>query len=397
MSAFYDQASLVVVPSGYKSGKIYAQKPLTTDGQLTFTRASTATRVNASGLIETVASGVPRLDYLDSTCPKLLLEPQRTNLVQYSEQFNNAWWAGSGSVTANTATAPDGTISADTNNPTGVYPAAAGVGDATIVNTASIFAKANPSGASTMVLTLNKYGTGDAIVCTFNLTTGTAGAVTLGGSAVSGTAKIENYGNGWYRCILTGVASTSAGALSLSPANNCFIWGAQLEAGAYATSYIPTLGTSVTRVIDNTLTSGLSGSLPQTAGTLFWDFEYTYGASSTMLIHNTGLSDYGFCQVSTGGLVEGGIYESGTMVERLVKSGGIATGRHKIAFAYETNSFALYVDGVLADSGTSGSTASISMDTISLDWNISDFTRVNQALLFKTRLTNAQLAELTSL
>jgi hypothetical protein len=54
MSAFYDLASLVVVPSGYKSGKIYAQKPLTTDGQLTFSRASTATRVNASGLIETV-------------------------------------------------------------------------------------------------------------------------------------------------------------------------------------------------------------------------------------------------------------------------------------------------------------------------------------------------------
>ncbi len=57
MSAFYDQASLVVVPSGYKSGKIYAQKPLTTDGQLTFTRASTATRVNASGLIEMAKEG----------------------------------------------------------------------------------------------------------------------------------------------------------------------------------------------------------------------------------------------------------------------------------------------------------------------------------------------------
>jgi hypothetical protein len=61
---FYDLASLVVVPSGYKASKVYAQKPLTTDGQLTFSRASTATRVNASGLIET--SNVPRLDYLGS-------------------------------------------------------------------------------------------------------------------------------------------------------------------------------------------------------------------------------------------------------------------------------------------------------------------------------------------
>jgi hypothetical protein len=79
MSVFYDLASLVLVPSGYKASKVYAQKPLTADGQLTFSRASTATRVNASGLVETVASNVPRLDYLGSTCPKLLLEPQRRN------------------------------------------------------------------------------------------------------------------------------------------------------------------------------------------------------------------------------------------------------------------------------------------------------------------------------
>ena len=61
MSQFYDQASLVMVPSGYKAGKVYSQKPLSTDGELTFSRASTATRINASGLIESVASDVPRL------------------------------------------------------------------------------------------------------------------------------------------------------------------------------------------------------------------------------------------------------------------------------------------------------------------------------------------------
>jgi hypothetical protein len=72
---FYDLASLVVVPSGYKASKVYAQKPLTTDGQLTFSRASTATRVNASGLIEEVASNVPRLDYLGSSCPRTFGTP----------------------------------------------------------------------------------------------------------------------------------------------------------------------------------------------------------------------------------------------------------------------------------------------------------------------------------
>jgi hypothetical protein len=116
---FYDLASLVLVPSGYKAAKIYAQKPQTTDGQLAFTRASTATRVNASGLVEAVASGVPRLDYLNSTCPKLLLEPQRTNICLWSEQFDNGFWLKLGTgltVTANTTISPDGTQNADTLN-----------------------------------------------------------------------------------------------------------------------------------------------------------------------------------------------------------------------------------------------------------------------------------------
>jgi hypothetical protein len=97
MSVFYDLASLVLVPSGYKAEKVYAQKPLTADGQLTFSRASTATRVNASGLVETVSSNVPRLDYTNSTCPKLLLEPQRTNwrhtpsslIMEYTEKTDS--------------------------------------------------------------------------------------------------------------------------------------------------------------------------------------------------------------------------------------------------------------------------------------------------------------------
>jgi hypothetical protein len=93
---FYDLASLVIQPSGVKAQKVYAQKPMTTDGQLTFSRASTATRVNASGLIETVASNVPRLDYTNSTCPKLLLEPSRTNLALQSSAFNDAAWTKAG-------------------------------------------------------------------------------------------------------------------------------------------------------------------------------------------------------------------------------------------------------------------------------------------------------------
>jgi hypothetical protein len=300
-------------------------------------------------------ANVPRLDYLDSSSPRLLLEPQRSNLLFYSEQFNNAWWAGSGSVIANTATSPDGTLSADTNNPTGVYPAAAGVGDATIVNTASIFAKANPSGASTMVLTLNKYGTGDAIVCTFNLTTGTAGAVTLGGSAVSGTAKIENYGNGWYRCILTGIASTSAGALSLSPANNCFIWGAMIEAGAYATSYIPTLGAAVTRGKDASSKTGISSLIGSTEGVLYAEVDVKLLQQSGRILLDVNDNDTNnrVILLLNGSAVEGFVQGS-TRVAYTLPSAGI----YKFAFAYKSGDFALYVNGVQQDTSTDAITFS---------------------------------------
>jgi hypothetical protein len=590
---FYDLASLVVVPSGYKTSKVYAQKPLTTDGQLAFTRSTTATRVGPDGLIEKVrtnlalrsqefetptwskgdltvsanttatldplglygadklilnaisgpiriwqtqntsaaeysfsiyvkydnrqyvqllfgggldpitysnfdlingtitqgtggkiqslangwyrisltstllastdqlyvwsidsgtaargsastgngvdgyyvfgaqfetgdiatdyiattsaavsvgpVANVPRLDYLGSTCPKLQLEPQRSNLALHSSAFENAVWTKSNvTITANAIAAPDGSTSADlftTNDDTQTvfraYETSSAAGQST--GAVSVFMKYGNHQYA--FITQDDYS-GNTKFAVFDLINGTNTFVSSGYSAT-----ITPYANGWYRVTLTGQQNTIAylqfglapnstnyAGSSIPNGKTAYFWGAQREySAAYATSYIPTLGAAVTRGEDNTLTASLSGVLPQTAGTLFWDIEYTFLASSTMLMHNTGVSDYCFLQVSGGGLVEGGIYESGVVVDRLAKVGAIATGRHKMAFAYSTNSFALYVDGVLADSGSSGSTANISMNTISLDWNATDFTRINQVLLFPTRLTNAQLAELTTI
>ena len=110
----YDDASLIYYPSGYKAGKAYSLKPTDGSGDLTFTRASTATRVNESGLIESVATGVPRIDFT-SGCGKLLLEPQRSNSALYSSEFDNAYWVKSNAtITANSTTSPDGTTNADT-------------------------------------------------------------------------------------------------------------------------------------------------------------------------------------------------------------------------------------------------------------------------------------------
>jgi len=83
-----NDANLLLIPSGYKAGKVYSQFPPSGDGDFTFSRTGEATRINQAGVIETVASDVPRLDYSSGKCPDLLLEPQRTNLYLNSGELS---------------------------------------------------------------------------------------------------------------------------------------------------------------------------------------------------------------------------------------------------------------------------------------------------------------------
>ena len=118
-----DKATLVQIPSGYKSGTLYSVVPNTADGDFTVTGdpQGEATRVNKDGLIESVAADVPRLnyDFIDGVVqpdPHLLLEPERTNSLTYSEDFTGSNWfiQNSASLTPNNVVAPDGTLTAST-------------------------------------------------------------------------------------------------------------------------------------------------------------------------------------------------------------------------------------------------------------------------------------------
>ena len=121
--SIYDDAGVIQIPSAYKksvsNGTLYSVVPSNGDGDFTFTRGSSATRVNKDGLIEEVSSHIARLDYplIDGEvqdCPALLLEPSRTNLLIRSEELDNASWPLSGStVTANQIVSPDGSQNAD--------------------------------------------------------------------------------------------------------------------------------------------------------------------------------------------------------------------------------------------------------------------------------------------
>jgi hypothetical protein len=407
---FYDLASLVVVPSGYKSGKIYAQKPLTTDGQLTFTRTSTATRVNASGLIESVSSGVPRLDYLGSTCPKILLEPQRSNISPWSQDFTNASWYKRANIgiTSNAIAAPDGTTTADKLAPTDNNVVDYGVFDIVTsgLNTYSVFAK---KGEMNYVF-IGKDNSFNTDGVFFNLNTG---AISSNPSSYSAT--ITDYGNGWYRCSV--YFATNVSYFFINPSvngtsfnfsgqsgNGIYIWGAQAEVGAYATSYIPTTSAAVTRLADACSKTGISSLIGQTEGTIFGEMYTNPSGTESMLawVRNSSAGTYGnfiFIGANSSAQPRIQVVNSTVVQAEIVGGTSLSVGWHKFAFAYKANDFAFYVDGVQIGIDSSGSVPT-GMDELYIDQYIDGGIRnasKKQVLLFKTRLTNAQLAELTTL
>jgi hypothetical protein len=347
-------------------------------------------------------SGLPRLDYLNSTCPRLLLEPQRTNVVTFSENFDNAAYTkGQCSITANAATAPDGTLSADklvenTSNDAHVVYRNPGGADATF----SFFAKA---AGRNWVGVLSNNGN----ISFFNIGNGTLGTIQSGS-----TATITSYGNGWYRCTLFNTHSSFGVSIYLATANGtetytgdgtsgAYIWGAQLEASStYATSYIPTTTASVTRVADAASKTGISSLIGQTEGTIYAEFTVG-GAGDRVMAAKGGDNRFAINASPTeiGALI---VTFAGGVVYNAVASftHGATT---KVAFAYKSGESVLYVNGsaVLTTTVTFAFNSSIS-ELYLAQREFSPGTgqtgqRHSQALVFKTRLTNAQLAELTTL
>ena len=231
---------------------------------------TTAAITNYIPVLLTAASGAARFDSNPTTGESLglLIEEQRTNLLTYSSDFSNAVWAkGSSIITANTLVAPDGTISADTYTAITASETNIRVSTTQAVSTAytlSCYAKAN----TVSFLRLRNIAGVSGTNAWFNLITGTTATVNSGV-----TASIISVGNGFYRCSITvttastipnnlcDIASANTDAsISGVSGDSIYIWGAQLEAGAFATSYIPTVASQVTRADDSATMTGTNFS-----------------------------------------------------------------------------------------------------------------------------------------
>ena len=383
--------------NGLVGANIYIQDAQLNSGSTAKTYYPTTTRLN-----------IPRVDYLNNANGSLLLESQRTNLITYSEDFSQSVWRERTSdstqvpiITSGYAISPDGTQNASrvlitkpaTDNDYAVVDnymsVAKSVGDKF---TNSIYIKAN--GISQVGKEVNLYAFDGSMLSliTYALTNSW---VRIDAVHTSST------GAGNMETLVIGKARASSGGVSLANMATDFIISfAQLEQGSYATSYIPTSGTTVTKLADACATTGLSDVIGQTEGTMFAEINIpsigSVGSFSGFRVNDgTSANQISFIMYPNG-RIQSTTYVGGTLVVNINDSGyGLTSGIHKIAVAYKLNDYVLYVDGSIVGSDTSANVPLASQ--FELSYTNGGSHNYNQAQLYKTRLTNAELATLTTL
>jgi hypothetical protein len=385
------------------------------DPRVTFTRtANTATVINSIGDVAPINADLPRFDFNPITlaCRGLLIEEARTNLLAYSEQFNNAVWSKlQCSIVEDSITAPDGLLTADkivedtTSTAHQVVITSFSFTSGTSY-TISVFAKTNGRDL--------RIGFGSAAFTTsqlvvFNLTTGTA-------SINSGTPTftIAPYKDGWYRCTVTATATataatsivftmlsgTIAGYLG-NGTSGVYLWGAQLEAGAFPTSYIPTEATAITRNADVATMTGTNFTdwFNASEGTFFAQTLTPVGASGAinrLLSANDG-STSNRIEIDTG-------TNPNTTILRINASGvnqgtvtvdGVADFQtRRSVFAYKQDAFAMAVNGGAVGEDTSANVPTVDRLLIGASFATgSSYANglIQKVMYWPYRLTNAEI------
>ncbi len=376
-----------------------------TTSDMDFTRATTATFINNTNTIQGTSAGIPRLDYTGTSCPHILVEPQRTNLL---DDGNAA--ASLTEVTVTNTTSPDGTANAlKLTETTANDQHFATISEATVssgsVYTMSIFVKKGTQSSVTI------YTQSSRMISNIAVDLDAGSVVVAGTDIVSGSGTISSYVNNWYRVAWSGTANAS-GAMSIyatvkslatytgSTSEYTEYFGGQVELGSYATSYIPTSGSTVTRNGEVFERTGIADLINSAEGVLFIEMAALADSGIHRQISlNDGTND---------NRVSIGLSNSSNIVSAQVVSGGAfqanktnamtQTNFNKIALKWKANDMALWLNGseVATDSSV---TVPIGLDT--LDFNRGDdanwfFGKVRQIQVYKTALSDTQLGALTT-
>ncbi len=397
------------------------------DSRITYSGGANGTRVNSSGVI--VAATTPRFDYDPVTLAAkgLLVEEARTNLFTYSEQFDNAAWVKAGaSISANAVVAPSGATTADklvesaANATHYVYEVITQAANTT--NSITVYAKA--AERSYIGLQMTPDGA-NYVYCTFNVSTGTASTPVNLGNGSGAVASITPAGNGWYRCSLSGIASSTAAnpvcAIYVGSTNanfasspylgdgtsGVYIWGAQLEAGSFPTSYIPTTSASVTRTADSAVMTGTNFSswYNQSEGTFVVSASVNYTAPANSDISCVISADDGtssnriqyFRANNSGTPFAGMVVVAGGAIAANINAGLTQLQPGKLAGAYAANNFAASLNGLTLVTDVSGNVPTVTQLQIGNGAALNALNgHIRTLQYFPRRLPNTQLQTLTA-
>jgi len=389
------------------------------DNRITFTRASTATYFDEDGILQSALANVPRIDFNPSTlvCNGLLIEEQRTNSILQSENFSTTWVATNASITTNVTTAPDGTTTADkltealdVNSVHQVAQTSVTV-MSSATYTASVYAKAD---TRTRVRIAFIVGATGGVFADANLTSGTIGAASSFGGGTAVTSAIQSVGNGWFRILITGsgpagtsgelrcelLDATGNRQYNGDGTSGLFIWGAQLEAGAFATSYIPTTTTALTRNADVASMTGTNFSSWYNAseGTLFAQSQtaqaYAAGVPARVSIDDGTISNR--IAMRNGNNFSSVVTVSGSPVASLELTAW-NSNITKQAIAYKVDDFAYTTNGASVVTDTSGAIPSVNRLGIGLT-GTQNFLNgyIQRIAYYPVRLANTTLQALTA-
>ena len=345
---------------------------------ITFTRASSGTFVGSDGVLRSAATDAPRFDHNPTTGESLglLVEEARTNLLVRSEEFNDATWTKvNTTVTANSIAAPNGTVTADTitdSNDGASTAHSTSTANQSLTSgltyTISVYAKAGTQPGIAFIFPSSAFTSN--LNARFNISTGTIANLDSGL-----TGSITAVGDGWYRCTATATATATASAgfqIRIATASTSFyqgngtgtiyLWGAQLEAGAFPTSYIPTTSATVTRAADvaSIGSSAFTSFYNQAAQTWFGEYAPAYNASATvpantlhlLQVYNTTVSTNNYAiRGANNSVNQEFVARNPTAGAQFINNAGIGFGvagtNRKVSFGIDSSTLNISTNGTI--------------------------------------------------